>query len=718
MALAVPVVAAETDGALLRELAVTRNFTLGRPSVLRITSDGSAVVFLRGEARSPKQALYELDLKTGLTRTLLTVAELSSTDEVLSPAEKARRERQRVSTRGFTAFQLSRDDQRILVTLSGRLYLVQRGKPGALPVGGEGILDPQLSPDGERVAFVRERDLWVLDLASKNESRLTVSRDPGITHGAAEFVAQEEMERASGFWWSSDSKRLAFEQADCRQVEKLHVLDLIEPSTAPDGTRYPRAGKTNCAVRLGIVPVAGGTVRYVDWDHARFPYLALVRWADVSAPQAPLLLLVETRDQREVELLRVSDEGRAEKIHSEQDAAWINLDPSVPRWLPDGHFLWSSERGGAWQLELRSPKGLVRSLTGVDAGYERLVSVDTVRRRAFFVGGPDPRDTQFYAISLDGGAPLQLSVGDGAHAVQVAASGRAFVDSRRSDDEPGRTTVFAATNEDYRRVAELPSVAVTPPFVPKVEYLEVGPQKLWTSLVRPRNVDPKWRYSVLCAVYGGPHARMVRRGAARFLEQWIADQGFVVVSVDGRGTPRRGREWERAWQPGSPRTFAPRLDDQVEALRLLGARFPELDLSRVAIEGWSFGGWMSAFAVLRRPDIFRVAVAGAPVVDWRDYDTHYTERYLGLPSENQAGYDDSSLLANADKLRRPLLLLHGTSDDNVYFLHSLKLADALFRAGKPVELLALPGLTHMVADPVVSERLWTKVVTFLKENLR
>jgi dipeptidyl-peptidase-4 len=282
--------------------------------------------------------------------------------------------------------------------------------------------------------------------------------------------------------------------------------------------------------------------------------------------------------------------------------------------------------------------------------------------------------------------------------------------TRATAREMPRTSVHGP---DGALVAELPSVAVEPPFAPTTEYRKVGAgEGLWARVVRPRGAAPE-KLPVIVDVYGGPHFQQVTR-APRLVEQWLADQGFLVVAFDGRGTPRRGRAWERALLGD---LGGANLDDQVAGLQALAREVPELDLARVGITGWSFGGYLAALAVMKRPDVFKAAVAGAPVVDWRDYDTFYTERYLKLPQEHADAYDRSSLLTWAPRLDRPLLILHGTADDNVYFFHSLKLSDALFRAGRPHELLPLSGLTHMVPDPVVVERQWERIVRHFREHL-
>ena len=263
-------------------------------------------------------------------------------------------------------------------------------------------------------------------------------------------------------------------------------------------------------------------------------------------------------------------------------------------------------------------------------------------------------------------------------------------------------------------IGNLPSIAIEPSFKPSVTIEKVG--DYFTAIVKPKNFDPAKKYPVIVDVYGGPrHLHVVQAMKNWLIPQWLADQGFIVVAIDNRGTPGRGHEWERAIYQ---RFGTVPLEDQVKGLQALAAKHPQMDLSRVGIVGWSFGGYMAANAVLRRPDVFHAAVAGAPVTDWEDYDTHYTERYLGVLPESRKAYDEASLIPLAKDLKQPLLLIHGTADDNVYYRHTLKLSDAIFRAGKTCEVLPLPGVTHMyTADPQVAERMWERTVRFFKREL-
>jgi dipeptidyl-peptidase-4 len=345
-------------------------------------------------------------------------------------------------------------------------------------------------------------------------------------------------------------------------------------------------------------------------------------------------------------------------------------------------------------------------------GFLSLVHVNPNARWAHVLCG-DAVTNRIARVSLRGPEPPVVLTGDTAeHAPVFARDGSVFADTRTVAEGWPQVLVISA---DGIKRGQLPDVAERPPFQVSLELTTVGEQRFHAAVIRPRAFQPGQRYPVIVQVYGGPHALTVKSDQRQYLlHQWIADHGAIVVAIDNRGTPRRGRAWERAIKG---RFGDVPLDDQVAGLQALGARYPELDLDRVGIYGWSFGGTMAAMAVLRRPDIFKVGVAGAPVVDWLDYDTHYTERYLDLPEAAPEAYRVSNLLTYAASLRNPLLLIHGTADDNVYFFHSLKLADALFRAGRPFEFLPLPGITHQLPDPTVRERLWRRMTDFLLDHL-
>lgn len=707
------------DTSFLRAHAETRGFSLGRPTHVQPTPDGLAVLFLRAPAREPKMALYEFDVATAKTSLLVTPEQvLQGTREQLSPEEKARRERQRVSGGGFTGFQLSPDGRQVLLNLSGKLYLFERDTRQLTPLKtGVGTpLDPKFSPDGKYVAYVLDQDVRVLEVATQQERPVTQGGTAAVSHGLAEFVAQEEMDRFSGYWWSPDSRFIAYEEADATEVEIWHVADAAHPEQAAWRSYYPRPGKANVKARLGVAPITGGQTVWLQWDQAKYPYLATVRWDE----HGPLTLGAQTRDQRELALLQADPAtGKTTPLLVERDAAWVGLRQDIPQWIsPEKGFLWASESVDDWRVEWRDPQGGLRQVLVPPAyHFQSFGHVDRARGCFYFNARPDPTQSQVYRLAFDGGTPVALTSGRGFHQCVFAKNSALYAHQSSLLDSPPAATVYHA---DGAKVGDLPSVAEPAPFIPRVELTRVGRSEgFYTGLVRPQKFSSKKRYPVIVNVYGGPlppgsHGMVSASLPGWLTDQWLADQGFIVVRIDGRGSPGRNHDWERA----IARHFdSVPLDDQVAALTALGQKYPELDLKRVGIVGWSFGGYLSALAALKRPDVFKAAVAGAPPVDWLDYDTHYTERYLGLPQTDANAYEAASLLTYAPQLSRPLLIIHGTADDNVYFRHALRLADALFRAGKPFEFLPLSGSTHMTPNPVVAAQKWTRITRFFQQHL-
>jgi dipeptidyl-peptidase-4 len=704
------------DPGFLERYAATHRFRLGQPVAVEPAPDGTKVLFLRSGPRSFVQDLYELDLSTGEERVVLRAeALLGGAEETVTSEEKARRERLRMVARGIASYDLSRDGRRILVPLSGRLFVLERGSGVVRELRSENgpAVDPQLSPDVTKVACVRQGELYVIDIGSGVERRLTEGASEGITNGLAEFVAQEEMGRHHGFWWSPDSRRIVYQRTDTSGVDRMTVADLARPEVPPQRWPYPRPGTPNARVELGIVALDGAGTTWIRWDRERYEYLARVGWED----RGPLTILVQDRRQTEERLLEVDPrDGSTSTLLVETDDAWLDLHPGVPAWLPDGSgFLWTAERRGTLELELRKRDGsLAHTLTDPSLGLQSLIGM-LGSRQALVRASTDPIETHLVLVPVDpaGGKPRRLTFESGVHDARVNRGGTLGV--RWVATREGETR-WEAMGPDGTARARLRSVAETPGFPLNLEFTSAGSEHDFRAVViRPRNFQADRVYPVIVHVYGGPTAQMVRAaGIDLALNQWIADHGFVVVRIDGRGTPNRGREWRR---PIKGDLIGIPLADHELTLRLLGERYPELDLSRVGIYGWSFGGYFAAMAVMRVPDLFRVGVAGAPVADWRDYDTHYTERYLGLPQENPEGYRATNLVSHVARLSRPLLIIHGTADDNVYFAHSLKLADALFRAGKGFEFLPLSGLTHMVPEPQVAQRLYGRILGYFAEHL-
>jgi dipeptidyl-peptidase 4 len=434
-------------------------------------------------------------------------------------------------------------------------------------------------------------------------------------------------------------------------------------------------------------------------------------------------LVVETRDQRQQQILAADAKGNTRMLLAQQDRAWLDPIYTWLRWLPDGqHFLTASEASGVAGLELHDASGRDgRPVAGSSPLWDQPVLLDS--GAVLVVATPTPTESEVRRLTTaeSPGVPRTiLAAGLGDRSVVAASGSGHYAITESTLNAMPVTTVYAP---DGHKIGVLPSVAEQPRAWPKPElgWLDMGHDRFYYAIVKPRNFNPCKHYPVIDSVYGGPTSNMVTARALDYLrDQWLADHGAIVVRIDNRGTPRRNRDWARAFKDADGQhgdALSVIVNDQAAVLQALAARFPQLDIDRVGITGWSYGGTSSVAAVTLRPDVFKVAVAGAPVTDWRDYDTYYTERYLDTPEVNAEGYAKSDLVARAAELTRPLLLIHGTGDDNVYFSHSLKLADALFRAGKPFEFLPLINFTHMVPDALVQQRLQGRIAEFLFGHL-
>lgn len=725
----ISVAAPIADPAFLEQFAATYRFGAGTPRSFALTPDGRSVLFLRSGPRSVVQDLYEFDVASGSERVLLTADQiLKGAAENLSPEEKARRERMRVSSRGITSYSLSKDGKTILVPLSGKLYLVDRAEAKVREVG-EAVgfpIDPRLSDDGTKIGCVRDGDLHVIDVATGHELKLTVHTSESVEYGTAEFVAAEEMDRREGYWFSPDSSKVVYTAVDTTGLERFTIADPVNPDRPPNTWAYPRPGKANA--RVGLLMAQTGMLGYataVNWDHEKYPYLVSVKWEK----NAPLTLVVSNRAQTEMVVYAVGETGSLTELLTERDDAWVEIRQTVPHWLEDGSgFLWISESSGWPELQLRDAAGkLVSVVAGEAIGFRGLIDVDEKGGFVYVSAGKDPTESHVWR------APLRARIAPQALTAQPGQHGMLFSKDHRTSLHTGVTadgrrfwnvrTLDPASPE--RAEAPIKSVAEAPPFIPKPEWTTVkaGGREFHAYILRPRNFDLSRKYPVIDSVYAGPTANVVAKNPfGQLLNQWIADHGFIVVGLDNRGTELRGREWARAWKTQSGNSKGDLIDvalqDHADVLKALAAKYPELDRTRVGVYGWSFGGYFSAMAAMRRPDVYAAGCAGAPVCDFADYDTTYTERYLGTPQENPEGYKNSSVLTWCKDLKVPLMVVHGTADDNVYFMHSLKMTDALFRAGKPYEFLVLPGFTHMVPDPVVTRSLYTRVADFFVRELR
>lgn len=755
-----------------RRWARTRRFSLGEPRDIKVSADEGRVVFLRSQGpEDPLNCLWVLDVDIGEERLVFDPRRaVGGRDQLadeprendrdrladgpgeagrdqfadepdLPEAERARRERVRETGEGVVSYDADSGLAVAVFALGGSLWRadLDTGSATALPAR-PGAFDPRLSPDGRRVAYGSGSGLRVVD--EHGADRWVIDEPVGtVTWGRAELVAAEEMGRTRGFWWSPDSTRLIVQRTDEARVQTRWISSPADPGLTPAEIRYPAAGTANAEVTLAIFNLEDGSRVDVDWPAApdgtavagpagapaapdlnatpgtgsagasgaaglagdpaegsgRWEYLAGVDWSADG-----LVLTVQSRDQRRLAVLDVDpDTGTCRLRYTVADDCWVDLVPGAFR-LAAGRLVTVEDRGSSRRLCADG-----RALTPDGVQVRRVVAADEAG--AVVTASTDPADVQVVRVSWEGDLEW-LTEGPGVNG--AAAGGGTAVLVRRSLEHPGSVVTVRSDRAADRVIANR---AAASGLDHNVEIVALGPRSLTAAVVLPAAAGAADRLPVLVDPYGGPHAQRVMRSRALFdVPQWFAEQGFAVVIVDGRGTPGRGPEFEQAVRGD---LAGPVLQDQIDGLDAATARDSRLDLSRVAIRGWSFGGYLAALAVLRRPDVFHAAVAGAPVTDWRLYDTHYTERYLGHPDTEPANYDRTDLTPAAAGLERPLLLVHGLADDNVSAAHTLRLSRALLEAGRPHTVLPLSGVTHMTPQEKVAENLLLLELHFLQTAL-
>ena len=693
--------------------AITGSAPLSGPTLTKpqVAPDGSRVTFLRGKDRDRNRLdLWEYDVASGQTRLLVDSSVVLPGEEVLSDEEKARRERQRIAAlSGIVDYQWSPDGKALLFPLGGELYFYDLTKSGRdavrkLTNGGGFATDPKISPKGGFVSFIRDRNLWAIDLTSGEEVQLTRDGSDTIGNGVAEFVADEEMDRHTGYWWAPDDAAIAFARIDETPVPVQKRYEVYPDRTEVVEQRYPAAGDPNVRVQLGVIaPKTGARPQWIDLGKDPDIYLARVDWRN---PQR-LTFQRQSRDQKKIELIETTlTNGTQRTLVTETSTTWVPLHNDL-RFLKDGRFLWSSERSGFEHLYIASEDGsTLTALTQGEWVVDGLLAIDETAGLAYVSGTRDgATEAHVYAVPLSGGEPRRLTQAPGMHAATFARNASVFVDSWSSDTTLPQIELFKA---DGTKLATLLVNDVSDATHPYAKYRAAhqptaygtltaadGTTPLHYSLIKPAGFDPKKQYPVVVFVYGGPAAQTVTRAwpgrSDSFFNQYLAQQGYVVFSLDNRGTPRRGAAFGGALYA---KQGTVEVDDQLRGVAWLKSQ-AFVDPARIGVYGWSNGGYMTLMLLAKHSEAYACGVAGAPVTDWALYDTHYTERYMDLPKANEAGYREASVFTHVDGIGAgKLLLIHGMADDNVLFTNSTKLMSELQKRGTPFELMTYPGAKH------------------------
>jgi dipeptidyl-peptidase-4 len=727
-----------------RDLSVERIY--GAPSLsgqvlrdVRWSPDGKRLSYLAGAG--DKAEIWAVDASTGERRVLVDAAHLR--DVLLSPASRG----QQTGLGRLTPSQYrwAPDSQALLFigaqqlawydlkTQSSRHLLPASAASGSkISDPGETTLDDaRISPDGLWVSFIRDHDIWVVSTTGGSPAAAgrpaTAGRPRQVTRGGNEtvrngeldWVYPEELDLQTAYWWSPDSSKIAFLQLNESPVGKYPLVDELAYGGELNEERYPVAGSPNPVARVGIAAIAGGDVRWMDTGADKTVLIARVNWLPDSRRVAIQRM---PRLQNRLDLLFAdAGSGRTQTILTETDKTWINVNDGL-QFLADGQrFLWASERSGFRHLYLYDLSGKqLAQITRGDWEVESVQRIDEAGGQIYFTSTQNsPVERQLYRVALSGGEPVQITRERGTHGINLAPDGKHFVDAFSTAMTPPRQDLYNAEGSRVavlaeNKVAELDSYGLT-----RVEFLTVPGTEgnmLHAALIKPRDFDPSRKYPVLVYLYGGPGVQLVRdqwQGANFLWNQMMAQKGFVIFTVDNRGSTGRGHAFESAI---FRRFGEAELADQLAGVNWL-KRQSYVDGDRIGVWGWSYGGYMTCLAMLKAGDTFKAGFAGAPVTDWRYYDTIYTERYMGLPSDNPNGYRDSSPVNYAAGLRGKLLVAHASGDDNVHFGNTLGLADKLVDAQKYAEFMIYAGRGHGISDAAARIHVFNRVTQFFVENL-
>ncbi|MFS1523984.1 DPP IV N-terminal domain-containing protein [Microbulbifer sp. 2304DJ12-6] len=695
------------------------------PRALEYSPDGRRVTFLKGrEEDYNRHDLWEYNIADRQSRILVNSDSLHSGAETLSDEEKARRERQRLYGSGIMRYSWSEDGKSLLFPLAGDIYYyeLRTGSARRLTETKAFETDVHVSPLGRQVSFIREQDIFVVDLASGVERPLTTDGEGPIKNGMAEFVAQEEMGRMTGYWWSPDDRYIAFLQVDESPVDEITRSEIYADRIDMIRQRYPAAGRANVKIRLGVIEVKSGKTRWINLGEAQDIYIPRVEWAREDL----LSFQWQSRDQQKLEL-RLFDlkSGTTRRLLTESSDTWVNLSDDLYFLEDSDQFIWSSERDGYRHLYLYTLAGkLLKQLTSGDWVVDALEAVDEKTGMVYFTGRKDTvLERHLYAVPLQGKGGIQrLSKRPGMHSIKFAEDASGYIDTFSSVDIPPQVSLHRTGGERITWLEENAVVKGHPLHPYRNDWItpEFGsiqaPQghQLHYRLYKPADFDAGKRYPVVIYVYGGPHAQVVSNSWDREFNQYMAQQGYIVFSLDNRGSANRGTAFEN---PIFRNMGGPEVEDQMTGVRFLRS-LPFVDRSNIGIYGHSYGGYMALMSLFKAGNILKAGVSGAPVTDWSLYDTHYTERYMGNPVSDGDAYRASSVFPYVEGLQGDLLIYHGMADDNVLFTNTTRLIKQLQDNGQQFELMTYPGKKHSLRGKKTRIHQYTMIKDFFDRHLR
>ncbi len=667
---------------------------------LKISPDGSRVTFLKGKQSDYERLdLWEYHIASGKTRLLFDSNDLQAGKENLSEEEKGRRERMRLKGSGIVSYQWSDNGKALLFPLAGDVYLFKIGDSKARKIldTPEFETDVRFSPKATHISFIREKNLFTLNIKSGEETQLTFDGKDNIKNGMAEFVAQEEMGRMTGYWWSKDESKIAFTRIDESPVEIVTRADIYANNIKLVKQRYPFAGKANVKINLAVIALDSKKIKWIDLGKNDDIYLPRVQWTNNSSK---LSYQLQSRDQKELSLKSFDwNSQNSQNLLKESSDTWVNLNDDL-RYLKNGNMIWASEKDGFKHLYLYNSNGaLIRQLTHGDWVVDKIENVDENTDLIYFTGRKDtPLERHLYSVSMKTAKISKLSYRNGYHSIKFSKDGQIYVDNFSSVDTPPQVSLH---NNTGRRLAWLSENKINQNH-PLFEYKKdlIKPEfgsfeskddaRLYYRLYKPSNFDPQKKYPAMVYLYGGPHAQMVTNRWGNFFLQYMAQQGYAVFTMDNRGSNYRGKKFEE----GLYRAMGSlEVDDQIEGVKFLRS-LTWVDENKIGVHGHSYGGYMTLMTMFKAGDYFKAGVAGAPVTDWTLYDTHYTERYMGNPKKDSKAYNDSSVFPYATQLKGPLLIYHGMADDNVLFKNSTRLYKLLQDNNIQFSSMDYPGKKH------------------------
>ncbi|WP_166425397.1 S9 family peptidase [Paraglaciecola sp. 20A4] len=720
--LAVPVMA--TENLTIERIFESPALEGSSPNSVKVSPDGKRVTFLQGKSTDyERYDLWEYNISTGKTQMLFNSDDLHSGPESLSDEEKARRERMRLSGSGIVNYFWSDDGTALLFPLAGDAYYFRLGDEKAQKILDTDAFetDIRFSPKANFISYVREQNLYIKDISTLTETQLTFDGEGTIKNAMAEFVAQEEMGRMTGYWWSADESKIAFTQVDESPVEEITRSEIYADSIKMINQRYPSAGTPNVKVKLAIKDIASGDTQWVDLGEEQDIYLARVNW---MKDNHTLTYQWESRNQQHLELRAYDTQSNKQNVLlTEASNTWVNLNDDLHFLNDQKHFIWASEKSGFKHLYLYKNDGaLVRQLTQGDWVVDEIEAIDEKKGLVYFTGRADtPLEKHIYSVSIAGGDILKISQNSGTHAPSFSDDASVYVDKFSTTNTPWQVSLHQADGKHLAWLSENSIKAGHPLADLQQDWIEPTLDSFMTEdgvelyyrLYKPKKIQGK--HPVIVYVYGGPHAQVVTNswgGNRGLLMQYWAKLGYVVFSVDNRGSNYRGKGFE---DPLYKKMGSTEVEDQIAGVKFL-RKLPYVDAQRIGIYGHSYGGYMSLMSMFKAGEYFQAGVAGAPVTDWSLYDTHYTERYMGNPQQDEDAYIGSSVFPYAKNLTGDLMIYHGMADDNVLFTNSTKLYKHLQDLAIPFESMDYPGKKHSIRGKQTGIHLYHTITNFFNRH--